>query len=1007
MQQPSSSSNDKGNRKGDGHSNGKPADATKASASPSLLQLAPRKELRPGGGYKNANDGGSNSKNAGGDTSTVGTSKNAANKNKNNRRRRNNNNYNQKSPSPAAHDGNVKGYSNDNGNKGKGRQRQRQRQRGNRKGGDNSNEKGDGNDKNKDNTEANEKDDKLRPSQVNANAKTRNKKRNPKKTHPWRRHIPEGTVDPITLEDLNTLEYPPFALVADKPYVPVPRWPVPTHKEKINDQNETESENEHNSIVPSHQKYDVEDLNRQRLADQWGEFMLPSKEKSATASSVHDKKQRASSLPPPPPLSERPLNLFDGRALAFYMVSQLQFIDPFTRRDLTRPELQNLDSYLDRYGSGDTGFDNNDNDNNNNRRNRNKQKQQKIRVTDAYDAKGITLSSAGAAAATAQGRADIMQQMAQQFLNSLFVGQPSVSSISLPTAAELSGRTSTTELSRRQQAEAFSLQEHYAELQRQERAAAVRGEQQRYDRGFGSNNNHHHHGGDFGGGGFTIIDDDEHPELRGRGHHDFPSLAATSTPSLANGQRPAAGSGSRGALFYSASHVLGHHGGGSNLGVEPGAFPSLPTPASANSNSSTNRSASSVSAANVARSNGDIHGGTRAKKSKTLSKISGTVKKTTAEEKQRQWEAREAARRKAMMSNLTFGMNHAVAADPTLVKSQPAALASAGSSATEEQLQRNRAFAEALGVKPATQRHYASGWARPTTTVGGADIGDEHLDELDAALYPDELILQARDHRMQLLLKIEKRWKAFLNDDKAASLPLSRMDRPSRKFVHRYGEFWKLKTESFDPEPNRYIHCVKLLETRMPQPLLSDTVRNWRGPSSSLPIPDATRTLASVMNDHTSQQTAGQTSGSSLRELKPPSLKVRSATSLSSSKGDLVAFGEAVVQNSRSDALRDKDRPKMNLIPRSVPLELPPFEEQLKEQQEPTLNLEEDLRKRQVLLEEKRQREREIEQRRTRVLEQAFASDDEDERNNMGDSSDNDSEWEDDQEALYDGGDEE
>ena len=1005
MQESSSSSNDKGNsRKGDGHNSDKPANknATKASASPSF-QLAPSQALRPGGssaGGERKNDGGSNSKNAGGDIAS--TSKNAANKNKNNRRRRNakNANNNEKDPSPAAHDGNVKG--NDNENIGKGRQRQRQRQRGNKKGADNSNEK--------DNGEANEKDGKVQPQQNNANAKTRNKKRKPKKKYPWRRHIPEGTVDPITLEDLNTLEYPPFALVADKPYVPVPQWPVPIDKEKTNDQNGTENESKSNSVVPSDQKEEVEDLNRQRLADQWGEFMLPSKEKSTATSSADDKKQRAFSFPPPPPLSERPLNLFDGRALAFYMVSQLQFIDPFTRRDLTRPELQNLDRYLDRYGSGDTGFDNNGN----NRRNRNKKKQQKIRVTDAYDAKGITLSSAGAAAATAQGRADIMQQMAQQFLNSLFVGQPSVSSISLAPAAAIAderGRT-TTESSRRQQAESFSLQEHYAALQRQEQAAAARREQ-RYERGFGNNTdanlyNNNNGGGDFGGGGFMIIDDDENPELRGRGHDDFLSLEATATPSLANGQRPAVSSGGRGALFYSASHILGHHGG-SNLAAEPGAFPSLPTPASVNSNSSNNLSASSVSAANVAKSNGvcDINGGTRTKKSKTLSKISGIVKKTTAEEKQRQWEAREAARRKAMMSNLTFGMNHPVSADSTIIQSQPTSLASAGSSATEEQLQRNRAFAEALGVKPATQRHYASGWARPTTTAGGVDIGDEHLDELDAALYPDELILQARDHRMQLLLKTEKRWKAFLNDDKAASLPLNRMDRPSRKFVHHYGDFWKLKTESFDPEPNRYIHCVKLLETRMPQPLLSDAVRNWRGPSSSLPIPDATRTLASVMNDHTSQQTAGQTSGSSLRELKPTSLKVRSATALSSSKGDLVAFGEAVVQNSRSDALRDKDRPKMNLIPRSVPLELPPFEEQLKERQETTLNLEEDLRKRQVLLEERRQREREIEQKKNRVLEEAFASDDEDEINNMGNSSDNDSEWGDEQEALYDGGDEE
>lgn len=84
---------------------------------------------------------------------------------------------------------------------------------------------------------------------------------------------------------------------------------------------------------------------------------------------------------------------------------------------------------------------------------------------------------------------------------------------------------------------------------------------------------------------------------------------------------------------------------------------------------------------------------------------------------------------------------------------------------------------------------------------------------------------------MVVLLKIERRWKSFLEDDTAASLPLNKMEKPVRALVHEYATNWKLHTESFDPEPKRYVHCVKLRDTCAPYPLLSDAVRSWRGPN--------------------------------------------------------------------------------------------------------------------------------------------------------------------------------
>jgi len=971
--------------------------ATAKAAQTSSFSLTPSQALP-----SNKPSGVNNSGNAASNVNSSGAN-NKNKRNNKNRRRRNGKNSNTNTKSPPSTDekgsyvntpndtaptenasANGNANKNKNNNKGKKpRPKQRQRQRDGNESNANQGKNGDGDTMN-DEPNGNGNGNNNPAGNNQPNSKRKNKKRKPKKKYPWRRHIPEGTVDPITLDNLDTLDYPPFALVADEPYVPVPEWPVPTESSAKSSDNNRGNSKDDRTTNSTQQQGDVDDLNRQRLADQWGEHLLPSKDREGNGADGDKKKKAVSSTSLP--LSQRPLNLFDGRALAFYMVSQLQFIDPFTRRDLTRAELQNLDRYLDRYGNSGTDFESSEK-NGKNRQN-GKKKKQKLRVTDAYDAKGITLSSAGAAAATAQGRADIMQQTAQQLLNTLFIGQPSVSSVAQSESFGTNERQS-----RRQEAEAFSLQEQYAVMQRQEREAAAMGES-RFNQGLGSTNSGFSLNHEAGAGGFMIIDDDENPEMRGQSHNAFPSLTSTA-PAVPEPTR-----GGTGNSFYSAAHITGRFGG-SRPASEPGAFPALPTPAASAPKKKNKPLTFGVTDLGKTRA--------KSKKSKTLSKISGIVKKTTADEKQKQWDAREAARRKAMMSNLIYGMNPLMADPSGSLPTAPSGENNlTNTSASEEQIQRNQAFAEALGVTPVTQRHYASGWARPTK---GTDVNPshEHVDELSAALYSDALIVSAREHRMDFLLKLEKRWSRFLNDDKAASLPLNRMNSSARKFVHEYAEFWNLKTESFDPEPNRYIHCVKLLGTRMPHPLLSDVARNWRGPSS-LPMPDATRTIASVMNDHTSQQTAGQTSRDPLEASLPrapaPPMKLRAATAMSSSKGDLVALGEAAVQNSRSDALMDKERPQLNLLPRSVPLELPPFEEQLQQEAAAALDMEEDLRRKQVRLDEKRRREREIEQRKKQALENAFASDDEDNGNNAG-SSASDSEWEDAQEALHTGSDEE
>jgi hypothetical protein len=741
------------------------------------------------------------------------------------------------------------------------------------------------------------------------------KKRPPRKKYPWRRHIPEGTVDPITLDELVSLTYPPIALVATEPYIPVLLWPIPENPSaKIDNQQ------------------DLEVLNRKRIEEQWA---------GNKALAKHDEQPAAANTETTPKEpSKRHYHLYDGRALAYYLVSQLQFIDPLNRRDLTRDELVNLDSYLKRNNLP------------------------AAKVVEAYDAKGITLSSAGAVAHTAQGRAHILQETARNMLNSLFGGASVTAAAPAPSSS--------------QEQEATALQEQYSALQRQEeqaqsqQATATSFNEADYGYGYGV----------FGSadGGLMVIDDDTSVGLGLRG----------SAPPFQPGTLYHGNGNPR--SLYSASHIVAGRSIPGGVGQAPNAFPAL------------GRAAPTAPAPAAAQHQPP-------KASKTLSRITKAVKKRNPQELQKQWIAREEARKRAMLSNLSFGV------DPfatTGFHPTPSSLPSAPTrmvEASEEQLARNRNLADALGVKPATVRQqFTSGWARPVTDQVETD---EFGKELNAALYPDSLILQARE-KIALLLKIEKRWKAFLADDSAASLPLNCMDRPSRKFVHAYSDFWKLRTESFDPEPKRYIHCVKMLDTYTPYPLLSDAARNWRGPTPQLDIstlptgPDMTR--FDQVSDHPSQQTAGQITKS--REMPPAPdrvplpLKPRSQVPLDEAARPVstAAAAESQPISTRFDSLFiGRERQTLDLTKRSIPLEIPPFQPQKE-----IFNIAEDIQARQMRLQEKSQKDREETEKKRRALEDVFASDSEDEKEfgRRGGGNDDDSDWEE-PKPLYSGSDEE
>jgi len=335
----------------------------------------------------------------------------------------------------------------------------------------------------------------------------------------------------------------------------IPVWPIPqqqpTPKQKPTKNNNTETK--HNALH-------IEELNRQRIEQQWGRGVsaatsdLSEEETNAKVSSSEGAKkdkvqqqQRDTIL----------CHLFDGKALAVYMVSQSQFIDPLNRRDLTREELLNLDRYLKRNGMA----------------------KEIPLVTPAYDAKGVTLSTAGAVADTQNGRDMIRQQTAQNIYDSLFNVAQSQSVNRNRRNAINNGRSGTT-ITEQEPEVAPAATENGTAQQRQQ--------QQRVTT---NNNANQSNGWNFelqdGGDGLLIIDDDENPGLRGNARiSNEDDNEDTSQREIVEQEQawPIQGRGHTSmTVLYSADHIIQRHSGsrafnsaGAKSGNDEMAFPALP-----------------------------------------------------------------------------------------------------------------------------------------------------------------------------------------------------------------------------------------------------------------------------------------------------------------------------------------------------------------------------------------------------------------------------------------------
>ena len=860
--------------------------------------------------------------------------------------------------------------------------------------------------------------------QPTQNNRTKKKKRK-KKTYPWRKHIPSGTVDPISLDPLTQLPYPPFALNISEPYTTIPTWPPNTNKKPIGKQNGQDDGRKHAGK-------DDKDLERKRqeevLMQQWGTLALDTQAAQDRSQTNNKSEPAETETITPLENAKRPVHLFDGRVLAYYLISQLQFIDPLNRRDLTREELVNLDQYLARHQLRIEMEQEEDPDvgNRNKRQSRRRKKKTHMTVVEAYDAKGISVSTAGVGGQSAAGRAEILQQQAQVLLNALFRGG---------VAADESGggdnnndddtggssvRNNVGDGRQQTQDEApnrFAMQYAASNVDGGDTETMTRASQAPLD---ATADPWTQNGNDVGvyisqGGGMILIDTDENPGLRA-GLNEIPDFEeqVTTNTTTTRQQPHDRSSGLSNNTTWTTGEIRERYGGQARTRASQ--FPSL---ALSMSNSASYQalqnprsSVPSNAAKNGSTSSQVTSVASKTGPSKSLSKIGNLVKKTDPKVLEKQRKAREEAKQRAEIANLAYFEETPKVTIPSVANSEP----------SEGQLQRNKNLASALGVRPSTARQHISGWARPTNIEISLD---EFGNELNQAQYPDSLIIKARE-RMGELLKLERKWNKFLEDDRAASCPLKAMDKPTRIFVHEYSDFWKLHTQSFDPEPRRYIHCVKLLETSSPSPLLSDAVRTWRGPAPV--VPPTNKTSSAIPT----QQTAGQVTMSVVpdnqedeyqahlklahrdQERTPLQLTPRTVTEVDIMEPPGALFGiDSTYRPTAPDGvsgpasatqepaprfaplLEERERPRMQLEARTKPLELPPFQPASKF--DPS-EMHRQIEKRDRYEEEKRKEQRKKEES---ILAYAFASDDEDE-----DSGSESDDW-DVGEALYEGSDEE
>jgi hypothetical protein len=101
-------------------------------------------------------------------------------------------------------------------------------------------------------------------------------------------------------------------------------------------------------------------------------------------------------------------------------------------------------------------------------------------------------------------------------------------------------------------------------------------------------------------------------------------------------------------------------------------------------------------------------------------------------------------------------------------------------------------------------------------------------------LYPAELLEWARANSIELM-KIERKLLDLIQDEKATSANCKPMSKKQRDMMHNMAKFYGVNSYEYDPEPQRYVSFVKLLDSKLPSNLLSQRCRVVNSQLKSIP----------------------------------------------------------------------------------------------------------------------------------------------------------------------------
>ncbi|EGO03328.1 hypothetical protein SERLA73DRAFT_46818, partial [Serpula lacrymans var. lacrymans S7.3] len=132
-------------------------------------------------------------------------------------------------------------------------------------------------------------------------------------------------------------------------------------------------------------------------------------------------------------------------------------------------------------------------------------------------------------------------------------------------------------------------------------------------------------------------------------------------------------------------------------------------------------------------------------------------------------------------------------------------------------------------LKCSNECHIAKRNARLAEALG---IDPEKKERKQEVVYTDNLVAFARTN-FKFLTLVENTFSTFIMSEKKTQV-LPHMPPERRSFVHNLAMLYRMDTQMVDQEPNRSVQLIRRIDTRIPTPLLSESLTSTLGKLANL-----------------------------------------------------------------------------------------------------------------------------------------------------------------------------